>query len=530
VKKNIIDKTIEFMAPVRAAKRFKARMFLALTESYAGATKSSRSMYNFNPLGMDADDHLKYERQTLIDRSHDLTRNNAMVSGIIASNCTNIVGAGLKMQSRVDGDFLGLSEEQTDQLETKIEREFRLFSESKECDMARICNFYELQSLALRQFFTTGEALALRAFKKRGIMPYGLKVQLFEPERLCNENNKTDGKTDNGYLYEGVEKDLSGMPLKYWVCSDYPGNTIKRGALTWRGIDAYDSKTGLQNIYHIFQQLRPGQTRGIPYLAPVMESIYNLGKYSKAEMDAAVVAALFTVFITSEAGDGAISPAQPLSETGSKSSDDDVKLNSGAIIGLAPGEKVDTANPGRPNANFDPFIQAILRQIGIALEIPYEVLIKHFTSSYSAARAALLEVWKFYKTRRVWFVNAFCQPIFEAFMYEAVATGRISAPGFFSDPVIRKAYLGTEWGGPTQGHIDPTKEAEAIKIRTEMCLTTMEMETLEYNGGQFDRNMKQIKRELALKKSAGIILDSEPVAPVNNKNYPSDNITDGQSQ
>jgi hypothetical protein len=51
--------------------------------------------------------------------------------------------------------------------------------------------------------------------------------------------------------------------------------------------------------------------------------------------------------------------------------------------------RIDTANPGRPNAQFDPFVTAIVRQIGVALELPYEILIKHFTSTYSAARAAI---------------------------------------------------------------------------------------------------------------------------------------------
>jgi len=67
-----------------------------------------------------------------------------------------------------------------------------------------------------------------------------------------------------------------------------------------------------------------------------------------------------------------------------------------------------------------------------------EVLIKHFTASYSAARASLLEAWKFYLNRRHWFAAGFCQPIFEAWFAEAVSLGRIPAPGF-DMPDLRKA-------------------------------------------------------------------------------------------
>jgi capsid protein len=59
-------------------------------------------------------------------------------------------------------------------------------------------------------------------------------------------------------------------------------------------------------------------------------------------------------------------------------------------------------NPARPNPEFDAFVMSILRQIGVGLEIPYEILIKHFTASYSASRAALETAWQFFRRRRTW--------------------------------------------------------------------------------------------------------------------------------
>ncbi len=63
--------------------------------------------------------------------------------------------------------------------------------------------------------------------------------------------------------------------------------------------------------------------------------------------------------------------------------------------------------------------------------------------------------------RRKWFRSDFCDPIYEIWMYEAVARGRIIAPGFFDNPLARKAYLGCLWIGPSQGMLDPTKEISA---------------------------------------------------------------------
>lgn len=464
-------------------------------------------MNDFNPGHGHPDDDLKWDRQTLIDRSRDFERNHPIVSGVISSNSTSIIGAGLSMQSRIDGQFLGLSDEQSEALETQIEREWRLFSQTVECDLSRTADFNSLQDMALAGSFVAGEAIGVLSFLQRGKNPYALKVQLVEPERLCNENNQADTST----LYEGVQKDANGAPTYYHIASDFPGR-INGDRITWQKIPAFNESAGLRNVLHVFKQKRPGQTRGVPYLAPVVEPLYSLGRYSKAELDAAVVSSFFTVLLKSELPDSTLerwAEKTLYDANGNPRSNDTsgLHLGPGSIIGLDPLDKVDIVNPARPNANFDPFVSSILRQIGIALEIPFEVLIKHYSSSFSASYASMNDAWRFYKTRRIWFVRQFCQPIFEAFMYEAVARGRIQAPGFFQDPMIRAAYCTAEWVGPTKQHLNPVDEANAIKTRTEIGLTTMAYETAEYNGGQFEQNTRQIKKEIAAKKDAGLIVE-----------------------
>ena len=81
-------------------------------------------------------------------------------------------------------------------------------------------------------------------------------------------------------------------------------------------------------------------------------------------------------------------------------------------------------------------MRAMCEQVGAALEIPADLLMMSFNSSYSASRAALLEAWKAFRMRREWLVKDFCDPVYELWLTEAVALGRISAPGFLTDPLI----------------------------------------------------------------------------------------------
>ena len=97
--------------------------------------------------------------------------------------------------------------------------------------------------------------------------------------------------------------------------------------------------------------------------------------------------------------------------------------------------------------------------------------------------------------RREWLADDFCRPIYAVWMSEAVARGRIYAPGFFTNPAIRAAYLGSEWLGPSQGQLDPVKEITAEILACSEGFSTHEQSTIRLNGGQWDANVEQLLRE-----------------------------------
>ena len=498
---NLVDRIVKYFDPVRARDRARSRMMMALAGGYVGASRTRRSMISWNPMGNDPDSDTILDLPTLRARSRDLLRNTPLATGAINTNCSSVVGTGLKLQCRIDRDMVNMTEEQADAWEAGTEREWRLFSESPECDVARTLPFSGLQELAFRSALESGDVFAVLPYILRNGSPYGTKVQLVEADRVCNQGNKADTDT----LVGGVEKDGNGAPVTYHILKQHPGRVLGPRAFEWVLVPAFGAKTGRRNVIHLYRVLRPGQTRGVPYLAPVIEPLKQLDRYTEAELMASVVAAMFTVFVKSEEGDGEISPFAPTAETGGSTSDDDYKLGNGAIVGLAPGEDISTANPGRPNNSFDPFVMSILRQVGVALELPFEVLIKHFTASYSAARAALLEAWRFFGARRYWLAQSFCRPVYETWLDEAVAIGRIKAPGYFTDPILRQAYLGAQWIGDAAGQIDPVKEITAAEKRIALGISTVAEETAGITGGDFEKNIPQIRKERRLLKEAGLM-------------------------
>lgn len=499
VTKNFIDRAFDYVAPTLGARRMRARLAMSLANGYTGASKSRDQTRQWNIKGGDADQLLNADLPTLRDRSMDLFRNNPLARGVINTNVTSIVGAGLALNCQIDRRLLGMDDQQADDWEENTEREFNSWANSANCDMTRQMNFGDIQRLAFMTTLGKGDVFVNMPFKKRPGSPYGLKLQLITPERVCNEGNAPDSLQLSG----GVEKDLDGAPLNYHVLNTHPDRYDSKVTREWQKVKAFGSKTGRRNILHLHEKKEVGQTRTPPYLTPVIETLRMIGLYTEYELQAAAVSGLFTVFIKTEGGADGLN-LNPEGTDASTTPDNNFKMGGGKILDLANGESVETANPGRPNTAFDGFVLSILRQIGVGLEIPYEILIKHFTSSYSASRAAILEAWRFYTTRRKWLATNLCDPVFEAFMWQAVSMGRIHAPGFFDDPIIRAAYLGTQWIGPAKGQLDELKETLAAKEKMQLGSLTHQMFTQETNGTDWGRNVERLGSENKKKAGKGL--------------------------
>ena len=508
VRENAVDRVVRYFDPVRANLRFQARLRSTMTAAlsgYVGASRSDRAMIGWPTVQGSPDADTLPDLQILRDRSSWLSRNAPLGAGAINTTVTNVVGGGLKLQARIDREILRLTDEQADAWEARAEREYRLWMQH--CDTRHTLSFGGLQELALRSALERGDVFAVLPYVVKPWTPYGLSVQLIEADQVSNPDNKADSPMIAG----GIERDAYGAPIACYIQEHHPGDTYPASAKNqWRRVQFYGQASSRRQVIHLFRPLRPGQCRGVPFLAPVIRELKQLSRYTEAELMAAVVAGMFTVFVKNEAGDGQLAPMEPTAETGGTTTDKDFKLGSGAIVGLAPGEDIATANPGRPNASFDPFVLAIVRQIGLCLEIPYEVLIKHFTASYSASRAALLEAWKFFLGRRLWLAEHFCQPIYEAWLEEAVANDRLAAPGFFSDPLIRQAYCGAEWVGPAKGMINEKDEVAAALARVEGNLSTLDRETAELTGGDWEANVRQRQKERRRLEQADLLTDDTP--------------------
>jgi lambda family phage portal protein len=511
------DHLVNWFSPAAGQRRLEARARVAmLSGGYASADKTRRANQARGKREMDADSAIVPDLTTLREDSQHLARNNALAGGALKTNITKVVGTGLRVKARVDRQALRLSDDQADAWERAAEREFLLATETREIDLERELPFSLLQGLAFLRVLEDGDLVVNLPRVRRPGSPYTTRLELIEAARICNPEFGKDTDT----LIAGVQKDAYGAPELFHVCNRHPARRWKlQGGkpvdLSWRSLRAF-AQDGTPLALHLKDKMRPGQTRGVPYLAPVIELIKQLGRYTDAEVMAAVVSGMLTVFVYNDSGNPEFGPAatqtNPTGDPAAQVDATGLELGYGSVLGLRDGQRVETVNPGRPNTAFDPFFVAIARQIGMCLELPFEVLLKHFTASYSAARAALLDAWDYFFRRRHWLASQFCQPIYEVIITEAVVFGRLAAPGFLQDPLIRRAWLGTRWDGDAPGEIDPVKAVEAASKRVDMYLTTLDQEYAEMIGGDHESIQPQIVKERSWIKENG--LAQAPATPV----------------
>lgn len=498
---------------------------------YKGGSSVRRASALWNTSSGSADSDFLPNQEVIRSRSRSTARNNPLAAGAIRTTLDNAIGKGLRCRSRVDHEFLGITPESAKRIERNFDRVFFMWSKTPACDVTHMQSFGGLQRLALQSMLESGDTMVMLPFVPQGQarFPLSTKVQLVEADRVSNPN-KEFNRPD---LVGGVQMDVWGAPQYYWVMEGHPGDTMNAAsmfrAMNWKKVRAYTSFPALtydrQNAWLMFERSRPGQTRGVPYFAVVLEQLHQIERYTDASLMAAVVGGMFTVFITSPEGDMPPLPVASLPfgaqtqeyvQANRARSLTDMALDYGLILPLAEGEDVKFADPKQPNDKFAGFIEANLKQAGPGIGLPYEVFTKHFASSYSASRGAVLEAWKFFTYVRCLVVEYFCQPAYETVIAEALLRGFVQAPGFFDDPLTRMAYLGTEWFGPAMGQMDPTKEIEAAARRLQAGVSTYARETVELTGEDWEDTINKRKKEQDMLKE----LELEDVLSLSGKPNP----------
>jgi lambda family phage portal protein len=197
---------------LRRMRARRAREFIRL--AYEGA-RTDRRTGGWVTTGNSANAEISVAMSKLRERSRDLIRNNAYAARAVAGVVGNAIGTGITAQARS-------GEPDLDRLINASWAEW-----IEECDADGQLDFYGLQALIARTVFESGECLVrFRQRRESDGLTVPLQLQALEPDYL--DHTKTQ-KTETGYIIQGVEFDLVGRRVFYWLYGQHPGDVVQTG-------------------------------------------------------------------------------------------------------------------------------------------------------------------------------------------------------------------------------------------------------------------------------------------------------------
>jgi lambda family phage portal protein len=495
---------------------------LASSHSAAGFGKELNS---WNPMRASPDSEILPELETMVARTRDLIRNHGLASGAVQTHLDHVIGTGLRLSAKPNWKALGITQEVAREWAREVEAHYRVWANDN-VTFASDAGLRHTQAGRLgqgyRSYLCNGELVSAAEWITNRGFQFNTAIQMVDPDRMENPQ----GKPNSSELRGGVQLDRFGAATGYWFRERHPNEyMISFGrvsdAYSWKFVPR-TTKWGRPLILHLFDQERPGQTRGRSSVVSVLKDMKMMEKFHGVTLQAAIVNAMYAAVIESSLDTASVGAA--LGATGDPLENymkqmtafneaGPIRFDGVKIPHLFPGEKLSLLTPRHPSVAFGVFEEKFSQHMAAGFNMSYEQFSRDWSkSNYSSARAGLLQAWKFFMGRRH-FIGA-QQATFEYVLWleEAIDNGTIKlpagAPSFYA---MKAAWCNCEWIGPGKDHIDPLKESKADREEYDLGVTTLER-LCAARGLDFETVIEQRAQEKRLIESLGLEM-SDIVSP-----------------
>ena len=422
--------------------------------------------------------------RVLKTRSRDLYCNSPVINNFVSLLQQNVIGhAGFGFRSTVKNARGGINTA----VAHKIEDAWADFTKKGNFEITGQYGLTDALDLWMQSLAVDGEIVAKKCF---GEGRWGFQVQLLHSEQLIITKHE---------LFDmGIKRDQFGRPLEYCLTSHHPGEGVLRYI--------YEPAAVMLHAYIPYQI---GAPRGIPMTTAVMTTVKQLDEYRKAELIAArIEASKFVVYSQKQPDD--LDPEIAM-ESVLPASTKANAIQPGMAEVLPPGVTAEYLNPTHPNTAFESFTSALKREIAAGLGISYNNLYSDFQStSFSSMRAAFIVERSFYRKLQALFIEKVLTPIFETWIDQACASGRLALP-----PVLGSYdfYKSAEFAGKAYEFSNPLQEAEAQKMLVDERIMSRTQICAE-RGTTYEAVLDDIAAEQALEAAKGIKFTILPKASI----------------
>lgn len=449
-------------------------------------------------------------------RAEDVVRNNAFGANAVQLHIDNVVGHLFRLSYKPRHRRLGISEEDARAFARDVEAWWQEYAEDPDncyLDAEGKSTFTMLVRQAVSVHTRLGEIMAAAQWLERPGTNMRTCIKMVTPKRVSNPGNVADTAT----MRAGIEVDANAAALAFHVRSTSAGGLFGDGmGHEWQRI-VKRAPNGRLNFLHIFEPTEDGQTRGGNQFLSVLEQMQMLPKMQHTKLQNAIVSAMFAATLESDVGPEAAAQilgadngqqlmAQYMAGVDAYHGNSNLKLNGVRIPHLLPTEHLRMQSTGNVDNGFSELEGSVLRWLAAGLNVPFEAFAKDYRqSSYSSARASMLEGWRHFMGRRKIIASRFGQQTFSLAFEEALHRKELILPrganrNFYEG---KAAWCNAEFIGAGRMAIDGLKEVKEAVMRIEAGLSTYEKE-LAQMGEDYQETFAQQVREQAERREAGL--------------------------
>ena len=348
----------------------------------------------------------------------------------------NVVGNGIAPQA--------VSRSGNQDLVKRVEKSLVSYFDSKECDAARVTNFYGLQALALREMVKNGNVFIRRrprAFSQGLTVP--MQYQVISYDYLATD--MLDTTNGNNRIINGIEYNAIFQPVAYYFYKENPRDYSQYWTAKGREI----TRVRASSVYHLYRRDQVDQRVGVSWFTPVLPTLRMLANYRQNVLTKQQIQSSFTGFITTD-DDGDVNKL-----LGKKKDDGKSQIKRGQLNRLKPGE--DIKFPDMPDISGDSeFYKQFRYDIANALGISYEELSGDYSQvNFSSGRMGWIAMSRNIQSiQHNIFGAQFLMGVGNDFLNNLVLQGTIT-------PMERED-LFIKWVFPRRVMLDPVKETNAL--------------------------------------------------------------------
>lgn len=420
---------------------------------YFDAAVANRLTANFTLSGASSDQAARMSLDKIRVRSRDLARNSDYAKRYLRMVMTNVVGPDGFMVKAGVVDTNGAADIVANKA---IADAFWMWSTKRYCDVTGRLSFPGMCRLIARTIARDGEVLVQRV-RDRFLNPFGYALRIIDIDRL--DTNFSGTLTNGNRVSMGVELDPYGRAVAYHLFSEHPNDMAGSRLGTQKR-----ERVPADELFHIYEQLEPEQTRGIPPMHTAMLRLHHIKGFEEATVIAARIGASKMGFFTAPEGAPADGDPSLLAE---KDADGNFAQSAepGVLDVLPAGYGFESFNPDYPQATYDPFMKRNLQGVASGFEVAYHHLSGDLEGvNFSSIRAGTLEEREVWKTLQNFFIESFLTPLGSEFISRALLMGAITLPSGKSLPVAKlDKFDSLTWRGRRWAWVDPKSDILALK-------------------------------------------------------------------